>query len=120
MGVDKVIPTIDGFEEEFKVPQGTQPGTVFNIPGQGRSAPELQPPRQYAYPGRRARAWLAEPPTTGTPGRTGPLFQRREASKTFLQRQKTLEEKANDEAASEPTPEELQEKGLFDRIKDAF
>ena len=35
LGADKVIPTIDGFEEEFKVPQGTQPGTVFNLRGKG-------------------------------------------------------------------------------------
>jgi len=35
LGAQKIIPTLDGKEEELKLPQGTQPGTEFRIKGKG-------------------------------------------------------------------------------------
>ncbi|NQW23511.1 MAG: molecular chaperone DnaJ [SAR202 cluster bacterium] len=35
LGADKSIPTLDGEDEELKLPQGTQPGTEFRIRGKG-------------------------------------------------------------------------------------
>jgi molecular chaperone DnaJ len=35
LGADKSIPTLDGKDEELKLPQGTQPGTEFRIKGKG-------------------------------------------------------------------------------------
>jgi molecular chaperone DnaJ len=35
LGAKKVVPTLDGDDEELKLPQGTQPGTEFRIKGKG-------------------------------------------------------------------------------------
>jgi molecular chaperone DnaJ len=35
LGAEKLIPTLDGEEEKLKLPQGTQPGTEFRIRGKG-------------------------------------------------------------------------------------
>ena len=35
LGAQKIIPTLDGKEEELKLPRGTQPGTEFRIKGKG-------------------------------------------------------------------------------------
>ena len=35
LGADKSIPTLDGEDEDLKLPQGTQPGTEFRIRGKG-------------------------------------------------------------------------------------
>mgnify|MGYP001050622969 CR=1 FL=1 len=35
LGADKSIPTLDGKDEDLKLPQGTQPGTEFRIRGKG-------------------------------------------------------------------------------------
>ncbi len=35
LGIEKLIPTLDGEDEKLKLPQGTQPGTEFRIRGKG-------------------------------------------------------------------------------------
>ena len=35
LGVHKSIPTLDGEDEDLKLPQGTQPGSEFRIKGKG-------------------------------------------------------------------------------------
>ena len=35
LGAEKSIPTLDGKDEDLKLPQGTQPGTEFRIKGKG-------------------------------------------------------------------------------------
>ena len=35
LGVHKSIPTLDGDDEDLKLPQGTQPGSEFRIKGKG-------------------------------------------------------------------------------------
>ena len=44
LGVEKTIPTVDGFEEELKLPQGTQPGAEFRI--RNRGVPHLHSNRR--------------------------------------------------------------------------
>ena len=121
LGADKVIPTIDGFEEEFKVPQGTQPGTVFNIRGKG--VPHLNSNRRgnmrimadVRVPGslNRQQRELLEELARSFNGEKPP--QKRSANG-----RKRSGKKDNPETQSEPADEDPTEKGLFDRIKDAL
>ncbi len=121
LGVDKVVPTIDGFEEEFKVPQGTQPGTVFNIRGKG--VPHLNSNR------RGDMRILADVRVPGSlNGRQRELLE--ELARSFngegqpqrspANGRKRSKKKAGDPPSNEPAAEDSPEKGLFDRIKDAF
>ena len=127
LGVDKVIPTIDGFEEEFKVPHGTQPGTVFNI--RGRGVPHLNSNRRgnmriladVRVPGslnahqkelleELARSFNGEKPPGKRPANGKAKRSRKNEQET---------DGLNPEESQESTDEST-EKGLFDRIKDAF
>ena len=121
LGADKVIPTIDGFEEEFKVPQGTQPGTVFNLRGKG--VPHLNSNR------RGNMRILADVRVPGSlSGRQRELLEElarsfngeKPAPKPSSNGRKRSKKKANDAPSDEPAAEDPQDKGLFDRIKDAF
>ena len=121
LGVDKVIPTIDGFEEDFKVPQGTQPGTVFNIRGKG--VPHLNSNR------RGNMRILADVRVPGSlSGRQRELLEELARSFNGEKRspsrspngRKRPKKTASDEPQGESAAEDAQEKGLFDRIKDAF
>ena len=126
LGVDKVIPTIDGFDEDFKVPQGTQPGTVFNIRGKG--VPHLNSNRRgnmrimadVRIPGsldshqkelleELARSFNGEKPA-GKASSNG--------------RKKRSRKKKDNTETNGVSPEDVaddgSERGLFDRIKDAF
>ena len=120
LGAEKAIPTIDGFEEEFKVPQGTQPGTTFNLRGKG--VPHLNSNRRGNM---RIMADVRVPGSLS--GRQRELLE--ELARSFNGEMppkrssnggKRSKKKAKDEPASEPAAEDPQDKGLFDRIKDAF
>lgn len=121
LGADKVIPTIDGFEEEFKVPQGTQPGTVFNLRGKG--VPHLNSNR------RGNMHILADVRVPGSlSGRQRELLEElahsfngeKKPPKRSSNGRKRSKKKADDAPPSETASEDSPEKGLFDRIKDAF
>ena len=120
LGVDKVIPTIDGFEEEFKVPQGTQPGTVFNLRGKG--VPHLNSNRRGSM---RIMADVRIPGSLNSHQRElleelARSFNGEKPSEKPSSNGRKRSRKKNKESNSEPAAEDTQEKGLFDRIKDAF
>lgn len=129
LGADKVIPTIDGFEENFKVPQGTQPGTPFTLRGKG--VPHLNSNRRgdlriladVRVPGSlngRQRELLEE--LARSFNGEGP--QKRSANAKSkngkANRKKRPKKDAPPEPAPDPIPSDAPEKGLFDRIKEAF
>ena len=128
LGVEKTIPTIDGFDEELKLPQGTQPGTEFRIRNKG--VPHLHSNRRgdlrvladVRIPGslnshqrelmeELARSFKGEDPSE-PPSSNG--RKRSKSSKSGKKSAGKAEQK--DEAEAEGSSE----KGLFDRIKDAF
>ena len=121
LGAEKVIPTIDGFDEEFEVPQGTQPGTIFNIRGKG--VPHLNSNRRgnlrimadVRVPGSlngRQRELLEELAMSFD----GDNSPKRRSSKD---RNRSKKERSDD-LKSEINQDDNSERGLFDRIKDAF
>ena len=126
LGVDKVIPTIDGFEEEFKVPQGTQPGTPFTLRGKGvphlnsnrrgdmRILADVRVPASLNGHQRElleelARSFNGEDPS-----------QKRSPNGRKRSKKRPGKESKSKEPKSEPNAPESPEKGLFDRIKDAL
>ena len=121
LGVEKVIPTIDGFDEEFKVPQGTQPGTVFNIRGKG--VPHLNSNRRGNL---RIQADVRVPGSLNSHQRelleelaksfNGEGSSRKRSSNG---RRRTTK-KGDSDTVSENGAEDSPDKGLFDRLKDAF
>ena len=133
LGVDKVIPTIDGYDEELKLPQGTQPGAEFRI--RNRGVPHLHSNRrgdlrvqidvrvpsslnshQRELLEELSRSFSGEKPSkppkprSSSNGSNGRKRSRRQDSK------KEPEGVKEDEAGEDDNTE----KGLFDRIKDAF
>ena len=123
LGVDKVVPTIDGYDEELKVPQGTQPGTIFNIRGKG--VPHLNSNR------RGNLRILADVRVPGSlNGHQKELLE--ELARSFNgekppKKRSSNGRKRSKKAESATSAPEAQvqdddgdEKGLFDRIKDAF
>ena len=125
LGIDKVIPTIDGFDEDFKVPQGTQPGTVFNIRGKGvpflnsnrrgnmRIVADIRVPGSLNSHQRELLEELARSFNGEKPSGKSPSNGRKRRSK---------KDKAQESNGVSPEEglDENSEKGLFDRIKDAF
>jgi molecular chaperone DnaJ len=100
LGAHKAVPTLDGDDEELKLPQGTQPGTEFRIKGKG--VPHLH--------GNR-RGDLRVTVDVRVPGsldsRQQELLQ--ELSKSFAA--------ANEDAEKGGYGEE-DDKGIFDKIKE--
>ena len=106
LGVDKEVPTLDGGPVEVKVPQGTQPGAEFRIRGKGiphinsnrrgdlRVQVDLEVPRNLSARQRKLLEELAS--SMGSNG------------------------KVQDDSEREPETGADEDKGLFDRIKDAF
>jgi molecular chaperone DnaJ len=121
LGVEKAIPTIDGFDEEFKVPQGTQPGTVFNIRGKG--VPHLNSNRRGNL---RILADVRVPGSLDSHQREllEELASSFNGDKPPKKRSSNGRKRPKKEESNEPRTEDdaddTSEKGLFDRIKDAF
>ena len=127
LGVDKLIPTVDGFDEELKLPQGTQPGTEFRI--RNRGVPHLHSNRRgdmRVYADVRIPTSLSthqkelmEEFALSLNGGTEPGAKRKK--KAGHSRKKASRNSDSSDARQEKLEEsEGEEKGLFDRIKDAF
>ena len=100
LGGEITIPTLEG-DETFKVPDGTQTGTVFRL--RGRGMPDVT--------GRGARGDLLITVKAITPKKLN-----REQKKLMEQLAATLPKEK-----FEPTPRDEQEdRGLFDRVRDIF
>ena len=102
LGAQKAIPTLDGDDEELKLPQGTQPGSEFRIKGKG--VPHLH--------GNR-RGDLRVTVDVRVPGSLN------------SRQQELLQELAKSFAASNGTSQtsgfgEDDDKGIFDKIKGAL
>ncbi len=122
LGVEKLIPTVDGFEEELKLPQGTQPGTEFRIRNKGmphlnsnrrgdmRVYADVRIPTSLSGPQRELMEELALSLNGGGEAKT-PRKKRSARSR---------KKKENDVKQEQPEENESDEKGLFDRIKEAF
>ena len=122
LGVEKSVPTVDGFEEELKLPQGTQPGAEFRIRNKG--VPHLHSNRRGDM---RVYADVRIP--TSLSGQQRELMEELALSFNGVGKPKTRRKKTSKKsgkAASngvkqeQPEEPEGEEKGLFDRIKDAF
>ena len=122
LGVEKVIPTVDGFEEDLKLPQGTQPGAEFRIRNKG--VPHLHSNRRGDM---RVQVDVRVPGSLNTHQRE--LME--ELARSFngdgpsKSRNGKGRKRSKKKAEEEPTQGELGsddsvEKGIFDRIKDAF
>ena len=102
LGAQKAVPTLDGDDEELKLPQGTQPGTEVRIKGKG--VPHLH--------GNR-RGDLRVTVDVRVPGsldsRQQELLQ--ELAKSFA---------AANETAQKGGHGEEDDKGIFDKIKEAL
>ena len=132
LGADKSIPTIDGYEEELKLPQGTQPGAEFRIRNKGvphlhsnrrgdlRVMVDVRVPnslnsRQRELMEELARSFNGEKPSNGQKPSGKDSAKGRKRSR---KRKSDKEEETSTRA--EGAEDDSSEKGLFDRIKDAF
>lgn len=126
LGAEKTVPTIDGFDEELKLPQGTQPGTEFRIRNKG--VPHLHSNRRgdlrvlvdVRVPGslNSHQRELLEELFRSFNGE-GPSKPRSANGKKRSKSKKKVSEQTDNDNI-EADVEDTQEKGLFDRIKDAF
>ena len=130
LGVEKTIPTIDGYDEELKLPSGTQPGAEFRI--RNRGVPHLHSNRRGDL---RVQVDVRVPNSLNDHQRElleelsrslngeGPSTPRSSNGTTGKKRSRKKSANAKKDAASEteaqPDKDDA-EKGLFDRIKDAF
>ena len=129
LGVEKNVPTIDGLEEELKLPQGTQPGTEFRIRNKGipylhsnrrgdmRVLVDVRVPGSLSKHQRELMQELARSFNGEEPGRT-PSSNGRKRSKPKGKKKSVAS--TEEAAVPEVEEEDTQERGLFDRIKDAF
>jgi molecular chaperone DnaJ len=108
LGVEKEVPTLDG-PTALKIPPGTQPGTQFRIKGKG--VPHLQDERR--------RGDLLVVVDLQVPrnldSRQRKLLE--ELARSFGHNGKVEPDDSGDHESAEDSGKE---KGLFDRIKDAF
>jgi molecular chaperone DnaJ len=107
LGVEKEVPTLDG-PTALKIPPGTQPGMEFRIKGKG--VPHLQSNRRGDL---RVVVDLQVPRHLDS--RQRKLLE--ELARSFGQNGKA---EPDNSADHEPDEDPGKEKGLFDRIKDAF
>ena len=122
LGVEKAVPTVDGFEEELKLPQGTQPGAEFRI--RNRGVPHLHSNRRGDM---RVQVDVRVPSSLNSHQRD--LME--ELARSFngdvssnshhgKGRKRSRQKPKEETAQNEPDGEDSSDKGLFDRIKDAF
>ncbi len=111
LGVKKAIPTIDGFDEELKLPQGTQPGTEFRIRNKG--VPHLHSNRRGDL---RIMADVRVPGSLNS--RQRELME--ELARSFNGKKRSRKSAGERSQSDETEGESAAEKGIFDRIKDAF
>jgi molecular chaperone DnaJ len=136
LGVEKTIPTLDGADEGLKLPQGTQPGSEFRIRGKGvphlnsnrrgdiRVLVDVRVPgsldkRQRELLEELARSFNGEQPKSrngSANGRAKTRSSKQPEESTENDAKNSTENSTENDAATG----EAQEKGLFDRIKDAF
>jgi molecular chaperone DnaJ len=110
LGAEKLIPTLDGEDEKLKLPQGTQPGTEFRIRGKG--VPHLNANR---------RGDLRVLVDVRVPGSLDSHQKRllEELARSFNGEKPTRNGSGSDNGSG-PDDGDDQDKGLFDRIKEAF
>jgi molecular chaperone DnaJ len=113
LGVEKEIPTLDGEPETLKIPHGTQPGTEFRIRGKG--VPHIHSNRRGDL---RVLVDLQVPKNLTS--RQRDLLK--ELAQSFGQNGADDHEDEADSSDTEHQEKEShgKERGLFDRIKDAF
>ncbi len=122
LGVEKTVPTVDGFDEDLKLPQGTQPGAEFRIRNRGvphlhsnrrgdmRVLVDVRVPSSLSAHQRELMEQLASSFNGDRPGSTRAARKNKRSGK-----------KVDPDPAQNGTGEDdSEEKGLFDRIKDAF
>ena len=107
LGVEKEVPTLDG-PTALKIPPGTQPGTEFRIKGKG--VPHLQSNRRGDLV---VEVDLQVPRNLDS--RQRKLLE--ELARSFGQNGRAEPDDSEDR---DPDDDSGKEKGLFDRIKDAF
>ncbi len=127
LGVEKTIPTIDGYDEELKLPQGTQPGAEFRI--RNRGVPHLHSNRRGDL---RVQVDVRVPNSLNDHQRElmeelSRSFNGEEPSTPRSSNGRKRSGKKSTKANKDEAPENEEqpdrddaEKGLFDRIKDAF
>lgn len=125
LGVDKVVPTVDGFEEDLKLPQGTQPGSEFRI--RNRGIPHLHSNRRGDM---RVRVDVRVPASLNSHqrelmeelalsfnGEGKPKSRSKKGGRRSRKKDSNKETQDRTDGAEE---QDVEDKGLFDRIKDAF
>ena len=127
LGVEKTIPTIDGYDEELKLPQGTQPGAEFRI--RNRGVPHLHSNRRGDL---RVQVDVRVPNSLNSHQRElleelarslngeGPSTPPSANGKKRSGKKRARAKKEEPAETQEQTDRDDAEKGLFDRIKDAF
>ena len=122
LGAEKSIPTVDGFEEDLKLPQGTQPGAEFRI--RNRGVPHLHSNRRGDM---RVLVDVRVPSSLNTQQRelmeelARSFNGERPTGRHHGKKEKRSNRKADQESPQDSSGEEdSTDKGLFDRIKDAF
>jgi molecular chaperone DnaJ len=100
LGGDIRVPTLDG-EEAFKVPEGTEAGTVFRLRGKGMPSVSGR--------GRGDLHVMVQPRT--------PKRLTKEQRAALEQLAKVLPQ---EKTAARPREEGGGERGVFDRVKDLF
>ncbi len=110
LGAEKFIPTLDGEDEKLKLPQGTQPGTEFRIRGKG--VPHLNANR---------RGDLRVLVDVRVPGSLDSHQKQllEELARSFKGEKPTRNGRDSDNGSG-PDDGDDQDKGIFDRIKEAF
>ena len=129
LGVDKLIPTVDGFDEELNLPQGTQPGTEFRIRNRGvphlhsnrrgdmRVYADVRIPTSLSGHQKELMEELALSLNGGGQSKSGRKKKSSRSSKKSSKGPSKAEQEPEQKAEEDADGDE---KGLFDRIKDAF